>query len=130
MKQFPVFVLLLLFTAPAVAQDIEFAWDLSSDDALLGAKGGYCLYSSKQSGVYTDSPVLTVPPGTSIGSIPRPALGRYYFVATAFDSEGKLRDGVGADCRECRNSSRMFFRKSSIGSDDDFPTWLCRIRGR
>jgi hypothetical protein len=88
MKQILILVSLLLFTAPVLAQDINFAWDLSPDDSLLGANGGYRLYLSKQSGSYTGAPVLTVRPGTTSGSIARPGLGRYYFVATAFDSEG------------------------------------------
>ena len=79
---------LLIFKAPVMAQDINFAWDLSPDDTLLGANGGYRLYSSKQSGSYAGAPVLTVPQGTTTGSIGRPGLGRFYFVATAFDSEG------------------------------------------
>jgi hypothetical protein len=88
MKRSLILMLLLLYEVPAMAQDLEFAWDLSPDDALLGASGGYHLYSSKQSGSYMGAPVLTVPPGTTTGSIPRPGLGRYHFVATAFDSEG------------------------------------------
>jgi hypothetical protein len=92
MKHLIVFASLLLFAAPVVAQDINFAWDLSPDDALLGASGGYRLYSSKQSGSYTGSPVVTVPPGATTASIARPGLGRYYFVATAFDSEGNESD--------------------------------------
>lgn len=87
MKQLLTLALLLLCAAPMIAQDIDFARDLFPDDALLGANGGYRLYSSKQSGSYSEPPVLTVPPGTTAGSIARPRLGRYYFVATAFDSE-------------------------------------------
>jgi hypothetical protein len=88
MKRTMILVSLLLFTAPVVAQDINFAWDLSPDDTLPGANGGYRLYSSKQSGSYAGAPVLAVRPGTTSGSIARPGLGRYYFVATAFDGEG------------------------------------------
>jgi hypothetical protein len=88
MKQILILASLLVFTAPVLAQDINFAWDLSPDDTLLGANGGYRLYSSKQSGSYAGAPVLAVRPGTTSGSIARPGLGRFYFVATAFDSEG------------------------------------------
>jgi hypothetical protein len=75
---------LLLLAAPAMAQQqITFAWDLSPDDSLLGA-GGYRLYQSKTSGVYSAPPVATVAPGVSAVTIPATALGRYYWVVTAF----------------------------------------------
>ena len=92
MKQILILASLLVFTVPVLAQDINFAWDLSPDDTLLGANGGYRLYSSKQSGSYSGAPALIVRPGTTTGSIARPGLGRYYFVATAFDSEGNESD--------------------------------------
>jgi hypothetical protein len=57
MKQLLAVAFLVLCAVPLMAQDIDFAWDLSPDDALLGASGGYRLYSSNQNGSYSDSSV-------------------------------------------------------------------------
>jgi hypothetical protein len=83
---------LFLLAAPAMAQQLTFAWDLSPDDSLLGAAGGYRLYQSKTRGVYSTSPVATVAPGVSTISITVSALGRHYWVATAFSEDGTESD--------------------------------------
>ena len=83
---------LFLLAAPAMAQQITFAWDLSPDDSLLGAGGGYRLYQSKTSGAYSAPPVATVLPGISTVSIAVNALGRHYWVATAFAEDGTESD--------------------------------------
>lgn len=84
--------LILLFVLPVTAQTtITFAWDLSVDDSLLGEGGGYRLYASKQSGIYS-TPSGSVAPGVSTITISAPGLGRYYFVARAFTSDGMESD--------------------------------------
>ena len=74
-----------------MAQQITFVWDLSPDDSLLGA-GGYRLYQSKTSGVYSAPPVATVAAGVSTVSITVSALGRHFWVATAFAEDGTESD--------------------------------------
>ena len=83
---------LILLAAPAMAQQITFAWDLSPDDSMLGATGGYRLYQSKTRGVYSAPPVATVAAGVSTVSITVNALGRHYWVATAFAEDGTESD--------------------------------------
>jgi hypothetical protein len=89
----PLLVLcLLLIAIPAMAQrQLTFAWDLSPDDSLLGA-GGYRLYQSKTSGVYSAYPVATVAPGISTVTLTVNAFGRHYWVATAFTEDGAESD--------------------------------------
>jgi hypothetical protein len=89
----PLLVLcLLLIAIPAMAQQqLTFAWDLSPDDSLLGA-GGYHLYQSKTSGTYAGAPVATAMPGISTVTITATALGRHYWVATAFFEDGTESD--------------------------------------
>lgn len=81
------FMILGLFGAPAIAEDVRFAWDLSASDQYLNpADGGYRIYGSKTSGQYTAANILgTVPPGTSELTVEQPGVGLWFFVATAFD---------------------------------------------
>ncbi len=82
-------VLLMLLAIPCMAQsNLTFQWDLSTDDALLGAGGGYHLYASKNSGQYTSTAYATVAPGINTVTVVAPGLGRWYFVATAFIADG------------------------------------------
>jgi hypothetical protein len=82
-------IALLLLTVPLMAQThVQLSWDLSADDALLGATGGYHLYASKTSGGYTATPIATTLPGVTTATIVRPGLGKYYFIGRAFASDG------------------------------------------
>lgn len=79
--------IMLLISVPAVAQDIRFAWDAYPESAALcAASGGFHLYASKQSNNYT-APAATFACDVTQGSIPKPGLGKYYFVLTAFTPE-------------------------------------------
>lgn len=94
MKTLPT-LCLLLFAFPCLAmaqKQITFAWDLSPDDSLLGPTGGYRLYQSKTSGAYTGVPVASVVPGVSTVTITATAMGRHYWVATAFAEDGTESD--------------------------------------
>jgi hypothetical protein len=113
MKRILILVSLLLFTALVVAQDINFVWDLSPDDSLLGANGGYRLYLSKQSGSYAGAPVLTVRPGTTSGSIVRPGLGRFYFVAVII-MKTAIPDEIRCPNVGIRNNNNSFDSGSRI----------------
>ena len=91
MKHLILVVALMLLAVPAMAQ-ITFMWDLSTDDAILGATGGYKLYQSKVSGTYGATVVATVLRGINTVTIPKPGLGRFYWVVTAFESGGNESD--------------------------------------
>lgn len=79
-------VALLLLAAPCMAQSITFAWDLSADDASLGAGGGYRVYMGKQSRTYTGV-ICSAPPGVNTCTGTASQLGNLYFGATAFTSD-------------------------------------------
>jgi hypothetical protein len=86
MKIFLIVTLLLVFSIPALAQGtVNFAWDVHPEAAQLT---GFKLYQSKVSGSYGLTPVATFSGGALVsGSIPKPGLGRYYYVLTAFNAE-------------------------------------------
>lgn len=77
-------VCLALLAVPAVAQNVNFAWDAHPEAAQLT---GFKLYQAKTAGgPYTSSATFTG--GAAVtGSIAKPGLGRYYFVLTAFNAE-------------------------------------------
>jgi hypothetical protein len=79
--------LLLLSTMACFSATVNFAWDVSSDDATLGATGGYCLLQSKTSQSYGAVCAATVPPGVHAATVTVPN-GTYYWVVYAFDSDG------------------------------------------
>jgi hypothetical protein len=79
---------ILLLAIPCMAQtQLTFAWDLSTDDSLLGAGGGYTIYYGKVSGTYLGT-VGKVAPGVNTMTVTRPGLGKYYFVATSVTADG------------------------------------------
>jgi len=80
--------LLMLLAIPVCAQNITLAWDLSTDDALLGAGGGYKIYQSKQAGAYGTTPIATTAPGINTVTFSTGVLGKLYWVATAFMADG------------------------------------------
>jgi len=92
MKRILIALALLLCAVPVMAQSVKFEWDLSLDDASLGTGGGYRLYQSKTSMTYGTTPVGTVAPGINTITIPKPGLGRYYWVCTAFMADGTESD--------------------------------------
>ena len=72
--------LMLVFVAPGLAQ-VNFARDSHPEAAQLS---GFRLYQGTVSGTYAPTPVATFNPGTAVtGSIPKPAIGRYFYVLTA-----------------------------------------------
>jgi hypothetical protein len=73
---------LLCLSVPAVAQQVTFAWDAHPEAAQIT---GFKLYQAKSSGSYGATAAATFTGGDlTTGTIPQPALGRYYFVLTAF----------------------------------------------
>lgn len=80
---------MLLLSVTAMAQSVTFEWDLSLDDGILGASGGYRLYQGTVPGIHGTIPVATVAAGVSTATIPRPGLGVYYYVVTAFSSNAE-----------------------------------------
>jgi len=84
-KKAGITLVLILMALPAMAQTINFAWDPHEEAAQIT---GFKLYQSKQSNSYTITPVATFTGGSLVtGSIPQPALGRYYYVLTAFKDD-------------------------------------------
>lgn len=79
----------LLFSVSLFAQNgsISFAWDTHTEAAQIT---GFKLYQSKTSGSYTlGSPVATFVGGTlTTGTIPKPGLGKYFWVLTAYLTDG------------------------------------------
>lgn len=79
-------IAILLLAVPAVAQQVTFAWDPHPEAAQIT---GFKLYQSKQSTSYGAIPAGTFTGGNlTTGSIPKPGLGRFYFVLTAYVTEG------------------------------------------
>ena len=74
--------LLFVLVAPAYAQSIQFQWEAHPEAAqLLGFK----LYQTKTAGTYTTTPVATFAGGTTTtGTLPKPGLGNYCWVLTAY----------------------------------------------
>jgi len=96
MQRLIVIAFLLLITGPALAQDtVSLAWDLIPNEEKLGADGGYKIYQSKQSGVYS-APAATVPPGTNNVTLTDLPYGRLYWAVTAFaiDAESEYSNEV------------------------------------
>jgi hypothetical protein len=82
MRPWLIVCLLFAVAIPAAAQTVNFAWDPHDQASQIA---GFRLYMTKASGGYTGTPVATFTPGTATaGSIPQPALGRYFFVLRAF----------------------------------------------
>jgi hypothetical protein len=90
MKKILATIALLVLSVPAMAQQVTFAWDPHDQaDQITGFK----LYSAKQSGGYGATAAGTFNPGTATtGTIPQPALGRWYFVLRAYVDNGA--DGI------------------------------------
>lgn len=78
--------LMVCLALPAMAANVTFIWDLSADDALLGADGGYRLYQSTSAGgPYGTSPVASTAAGVTTVTIPAPTgIGQYFYVLRAF----------------------------------------------
>lgn len=86
MKKTLLLLAFLFLAVPVMAQNVVFEWDPHPEAAQLQ---GFKLYQSKQSGQYSAPPVATFNGGNlTTGSIAQPALGRWYFVLTAFTPEG------------------------------------------
>lgn len=75
------FLAFITALSPAFAQTVTLAWDAHEEAAQIT---GFHLWQSKQAGgPYVQ--VATFTPGTLVtGSIPKPGLGRYCFVLTAY----------------------------------------------
>ena len=81
------FVLFFLMAIPVFAMDISFEWDPNSESDLAG----YRLYQSGTSGSYTfgaGNEVMAVLAGTEIGTLVGVMDGKWYWVLTAYDSQG------------------------------------------
>ncbi len=78
--------LLLIMISPAFSQNVQFAWDAHPEAAQIV---GFHLWQSKTSGSgYAQ--VATFTPGTlTTGVIPKPGLGRYYYVLTAYVTDAE-----------------------------------------
>ena len=85
---FLLLAVLLLFSVSCVAGQQTLSWDLSPDDASLGAGGGYRVYQSTVSGQYGAAPIAKVVPGVSTVTFNTGTLGTFYWVVTAIDSNG------------------------------------------
>lgn len=86
------FLFLLLFTISCSAGEVTLAWDYdSSQEQLLGSSGGFRIYVSKTSMTYPSTPAISVPASARTAKI-NLSNGRWYFIATAFDSEGNESD--------------------------------------
>jgi hypothetical protein len=84
MKTWIFLILALVLLLPSVfAQTINLAWDPHEEAATIT---GFHLLQTKTPGSYSvSSPVATFTPGTlTTGSIPKPGLGKYCWVLTAF----------------------------------------------
>lgn len=82
--------LLLLIPLSVSAQNVTFEWDPHPEGTYLA---GYKLYQSKTSGMYLATVVATFQGGTlTTGSIPKPGLGKYYWVLTAYMADGSESD--------------------------------------
>jgi hypothetical protein len=77
-----ILAMLILMAIPAMAQTVTFAWDPHPEAAQLT---GFKLFQSKTSWTYGATPVATFTGGAlTTGTIPKPGLGRYFYVLTAF----------------------------------------------
>ena len=90
MKKFYLLCIILCITFFAVsvsAKDITFSWDANTESDLAG----YRLYQSDQPGVYNYGPVhamVTIPAGTETCVLSGVVDGTWYWVLTAYDTEG------------------------------------------
>lgn len=92
MKKIVIFLIALLsiitLTAiPVLAKDINFAWDANTESDLAG----YRLYQSNTSGSYTygsGNEVAEIAAGTETVTLTGVTDGTWYWVLTAFDTEG------------------------------------------
>jgi hypothetical protein len=82
-----VLFLLLLSTVACFSATVTFQWDLSPDDATLGATGGYCLLQSKTSQSYGTACAASVLRGVNTVTITVPN-STYYWVIIAKDDQG------------------------------------------
>jgi hypothetical protein len=81
MKHLIWILILLLLPCAAFAQTVTFAWDPHEEAAQLT---GFHLWQSKTAGG-PYSQIATFTPGSiTTGNIPKPGLGKYYFVLTAY----------------------------------------------
>jgi len=76
---------LLILPGCSTAGPVTAEWDLSIDDAYLGATGGYRLYVGVTSGVYPST--FDAKAGVTSMTITLPP-GQYYGAMSAFDSRG------------------------------------------
>lgn len=95
MKKYMLSLALVLFFLPNLfAQTVVFTWDPHPESLQIT---GFKLYQTKNSGTYPDPAVATYIGGNlTTGTIPQPALGRYYFVLTAYKDDptaGVLESG-------------------------------------
>ena len=96
-KMIVVFMMAMMFAvipACVIAGPVTAEWDLSIDDAYLGATGGYRLYTGKVSGALTAA-TITAKAGEKALTIVLPP-GRYFGAMTAFTSDG-LESGKTAE---------------------------------
>ena len=82
-----------LLTSACFAASVTLSWDLSLDDSLLGATGGYKVFQATSSGAYsTSAPIATVAPGVNTVTFNPGKLGVLYWVVQAYDSQGNTSE--------------------------------------
>ena len=98
--KFTLMSLLLLALVPAAVAQVTFQWDPHEEAATIT---GFHLYQTKNPGSYGAIAVQTFMPGTlTSGQTPKPGLGKWCFVLTAYvqDPGGPIDSGYSNEVCE------------------------------
>jgi hypothetical protein len=84
-KLFLIVAAMAMMAGMGFGQIVTFAWDPHPESIQIS---GFRLYQSRVAGSYSAAPVATYTGGAlTTGTIPKPTLGKYFYVLTAFTAD-------------------------------------------